>query len=115
MVRCCEGFLPPFVHREKEKGKEKRRWWRRKRRRMSRVRRRGALKREGEWLEEDGAVVTEVEHASCVLPFGEDDNEPLHRVRRGTRAKKVRWAWAGSSVGLRGRGEEMGQRERGLG
>jgi hypothetical protein len=48
------------------------------------------LKGRKEWLEEDGVVVTEVEHASCVLPFGEDDNEPLHRVRRGT--AKVGWA-----------------------
>jgi hypothetical protein len=66
-------------------------------------------------LEVDCAVVTEVEHASCVLAFGEEDNErcPLHRRGMGLRGvgldrwwarERERGSWARESKGP-GRGE----------
>jgi hypothetical protein len=70
----------------------------------------------------DGAVVTEkMEHASCVLAFGEDDNERLHERRckqaRRCLGRKVggRWVRARLVRLLRWRKREEGwaRKERG--
>jgi hypothetical protein len=42
-----------------------------------------------EWLEEDGSVVTQMKHASCVLAFGEEDNEHFSFPSKGYGCRKV--------------------------